>query len=164
MKYLVVLLCIALGFFLGSPLFKKEVVESKIQTENHLEPKLLEIITTPTRVKFTRVSPTGFVTGGSGKEYLQQNIPIELTAFQTDRLQKLLLASENFIWNRTKRGLFLPTSVFYFEKGATGVIVLISAPLNQIQIIEDQNMVILDYDPMQLALNEYIDELTEDLK
>jgi len=166
-KYLIALLCMGIGFFLGYIPFKNEKKDpemTEVQNENHLDSKILEILKTPTRVKFTRVSPTGFAPGGTGKEYLLQNTSIVLNSFQTGRLQKLLLSSENFIWNKTKRGLFLPTSVFYFEKGARIVIVLISLPLNQIQMIEDERMVTLDYDPMQGVFNEYINELIKDLK
>lgn len=80
----------------------------------------------------------------------------KLSPEQVEKLKTLLLRDEGYIFDRTKKCLFFPQHTFSFDDGQTQVI--ISQVCKQIKVVSGDKGVILDYDPMQQQINEFINK------
>ncbi|WP_143876334.1 hypothetical protein [Waddlia chondrophila] len=78
-----------------------------------------------------------------------------LTQSEIEKLQSFLLEDKGYIFNRTKKCLFIPEITVTFE-GKEQVVAMISFVCKQIKLIHDDQTVILDIDPMAEVFSNYI--------
>lgn len=91
--------------------------------------------------------------------------PKRLTADQMRKVKKLLLSDSSYLFDRTKKCLFIPQAAFKFVKDGEEAIVLVSMSCNQLRFMLSGRHATLDYDPVldQLAplLNELLPSAAE---
>lgn len=163
MRYLTaftLIFSLILGFF-AFQVGKKDFEDFESQLEKDLGAGIFEILSNPDSIRAATAFSTGFATGGSGTEYLLQNAFYRLNAMQAFKIQKLILSPENYVFDKTKKGLFIPTHVLFFEKSNQIVVILISSLLNQMKVVKDEKTIVLDYDPMKEEFNIHLDTLKE---
>lgn len=158
MKYLMAI-SIVFSFLLGFLAIHVSQKDFETELEKRLGTEILDILSNPDSVRLGVTFSTGFSYGGTGKEYLLKNTLYKLNASQAFNIQKLILDSNHYIFDKAKKGLFVPTTALYFEKNHQSVAVLISSLLNQVKIVKDEKTIILDYDPMEKEFNSQISTL-----
>ncbi len=83
-----------------------------------------------------------------------QDTESSLSEDQVNSIKKLLLADEGYLFDRTKKCLFIPQATLSFDQGKTKVIVSMSC--KQLKIVSGGKSSILDTDPMADALHQLI--------
>jgi len=78
-----------------------------------------------------------------------------LTQPEIEGLQSFLLADQGYIFDRTKKCLFIPEMTITFE-GKEQVVAMISFVCKQVKFVHDDQTVIIDTDPMAEEFNDYI--------
>lgn len=80
-----------------------------------------------------------------------------LTQSEIEGLQAFLFKDEGYIFDRTKRCLFIPQQTITFE-GKDQVVVMISSTCKQVKFIHGDQTIILDTDPMAKEFEDHIQE------
>ncbi len=78
-----------------------------------------------------------------------------LTESEIHKLQTYLLYDKGYIFDRTKKCLFIPEITFTFDNGDL-VVVMVSTICKQIKIIHGEKTLILDTDSMAVAFHSYM--------
>lgn len=78
-----------------------------------------------------------------------------LSGPEIQELQSYLLSDKGYIFDRTKKCLFIPEVTITFDNGDQ-VIVMVSTICKQIKIIHGEKTLILDTDPMAEEFENYI--------
>ena len=85
--------------------------------------------------------------------------PKQLTAEQARKFKSLLLSDSSYLFDRTKKCLFIPQAAFKFVKDGKESLVLFSMSCNQLRFMLQGRHVTLDYDPVQDQFAELFDEM-----
>lgn len=78
-----------------------------------------------------------------------------LTQPEIEKLQSFFLQDKGYIFDRTKKCLFIPEVTITFE-GRVQVVAMISFICKQVKFVKDDQTFILDIDPMANEFNDYI--------
>lgn len=78
-----------------------------------------------------------------------------LTQPEIEGLQTFLLKDEGYIFDRTKKCLFIPQQTITFE-GKDRVVVMVSFTCKQVKFIHGDQTIILDTDPMAKEFEDHI--------
>lgn len=79
-----------------------------------------------------------------------------LSQAEIERLQKFLLEDKGYIFDRTKKCLFVPEATFVFEAEKEQVVVFLSFFCKQIKFVRGDQTIVLDSDPMDKELKALI--------
>lgn len=85
-----------------------------------------------------------------------------LTDREVEELNALLLQDKGYIFDRTKKCLFIPEVTFTFEKKGK-VVVIVSLICKQIKVVNGDKSIILDTDPMEEELEDFMNTKMIDL-
>lgn len=80
-----------------------------------------------------------------------------LTGEKIKIFKELLLNDDHYIFDMTKKCLFIPEAIFQFEEGS----IMINLFCNQVKFVLGDKTLLLDYDPMADEFNGFCREILE---
>jgi len=121
---------------------KSEQFEKKVGKPTY------SVLSSSAHITMTPVSSTSTPTT------LSENAPKELSQEQKNELRDFLLNDDHYIFDMTKRCIFVPqlSYQFFADKETT---VYISLSCQQIKIVDAKNTLFFDYDPMAEKFNAF---------
>jgi hypothetical protein len=117
--------------------------------------EVIEVLQNPDSIHFAYVNPKR-----SAPHYALISPEILLANGENSELQDLLLNDNHYVKELNKLTMFMPTMAFKFHKeNKEDIIVLLSPVGDQLNIIDKENDIILDYDPAKIVFDNFIQKL-----
>ncbi len=113
--------------------------------ENKVGKPVYAILTSSPQITMTQIMSS--VVSTHQAPILSEATPSKLTEQQVKELRHLILNDEHYVFDMTKRCVFVPQLAYHFSTHQN-VAIYVSLPCEKIKIVNGNVSVFIDYDPM----------------
>jgi len=152
-----IMLITLLAITLGSCAFaSKNDQASSQRLENKISHEIVQQIANPKQVSVGRTFKN------EDKIFVMSPTQHVLTGDKVEELKKMLINDKGYIFDKTKKCLFVPEIAFSFQSSKE-VVLLVNLFCNQVKFVDGDKSVIVDYDPMAKEFNAFCREILDQL-